>query len=261
MAFTTRELSKRTWPDYQRFFSQGNGWDHCACVHYQGVRKRGGKFADERDTNLAIKCDLVERGLAHGILVYSGKEPVGWCQFGPQTELPIREGSSRRRKLLPDDPDDNVWRITCFCTSKEHRQEGVAETALKAALDAIRRSGGGVVKGYPVATVPSDPTLDALIREHGGGAAEVLAYAKKVYGASDVIAYDRKAMSLGGVFMHGLGPLWALVRRFPSMLHPGTSTMFEAQGFEASGVIQPTGRQMPASRLVMQRSVRRARSV
>src|ERR687892_2518836 len=99
MGFTTKELSKRTWPDYQRFFSQGNGWDHCACVHYQGVRKRGGSFAHERDVNLAIKCDLVERGLAHGILVYDSKEPVGWCQFGPQDELPIRDQSTRKRNL------------------------------------------------------------------------------------------------------------------------------------------------------------------
>jgi hypothetical protein len=30
--FTTRELSPRTWPDYERFFSSGYGWDHCACV-------------------------------------------------------------------------------------------------------------------------------------------------------------------------------------------------------------------------------------
>jgi hypothetical protein len=34
----TKELSKRTWPDYVRFFSQGNGWDHCGCTAYQGFR-------------------------------------------------------------------------------------------------------------------------------------------------------------------------------------------------------------------------------
>src|SRR5919109_1220813 len=71
--FVTKELSKRTWPDYVRFFSQGNGWDHCGCTAYQGFRApaRVRKWADKRDWNLAVKCDLVDRGLAHGILVYS----------------------------------------------------------------------------------------------------------------------------------------------------------------------------------------------
>lgn len=31
----TKELSKRTWADFERLFSQGNGWDFCWCLAYQ----------------------------------------------------------------------------------------------------------------------------------------------------------------------------------------------------------------------------------
>jgi len=40
--------------------------------------------------------------------------------------------------------------VTCFFVDREHRRGGVAEFALAAALEAIRRRGGGVVEAYPV---------------------------------------------------------------------------------------------------------------
>ena len=43
-----------------------------------------------------------------------------------------------------------MWRITCFVVDKQHRQRGVASFALKAALEAIREEGGGLVEAYPV---------------------------------------------------------------------------------------------------------------
>jgi hypothetical protein len=249
--FTTKELSERTWDDYHRFFTQGNGWDHCGCMAYHGGRTHSGAFPAQRDANLEAKRDLLERGLAHGILVYAGREPVGWCQFGPRRELPLQRTSAAA--------DDGVWRITCFCTMKAHREQGVAEVALGAALHAIRAAGGGTVEARPVVTMPNDPQLDRLVREHGGVSKQVLARAKRQYGATDVVAYDRRAFSVGGVSMHGLGPLWALVRRVGGVLHPGTVAMFEKHRFTATGVVDPTSRKLPSSRLVMERRVRAAR--
>jgi GNAT superfamily N-acetyltransferase len=46
--------------------------------------------------------------------------------------------------------DIKSWRITCFVVDKDHRRRGVASTALKAALDSIRKKGGGLVEAYPV---------------------------------------------------------------------------------------------------------------
>jgi ribosomal protein S18 acetylase RimI-like enzyme len=95
------------------------------------------------------KRKLVEKGCAHGILVYAGREPVGWCQYGSREELP-RVDSSPRYRRLELHGRDRLWRITCFVVDKEYRRRGVASVGLRAALEAIRRKGGGLVEAYPV---------------------------------------------------------------------------------------------------------------
>lgn len=161
--FTTRELNKGTWGDYVKFFSQGNGWDHCGCTVHQGFQapSKVRLWTDKRDWNLELKHRLLERGLTHGILVYSDGEPVGWCQFGRRSELPVPEAKRRalldgapgwkRTWSLGDDasPSERVWRITCFCTHKDFAGRGVAGVALRAAIDAIANRGGGLVEGLP----------------------------------------------------------------------------------------------------------------
>ena len=251
----TKELSLKTWPDYERFFSQGNGWDHCGCLAYQGFRSPRDvrKWSEKRDWALACKRDLVARDLAHGILVYDGKEPIGWCQYGPATELPIP-----RKPAPPATAAKQLWRITCFCVSPDFRQQGVTETALTAALRAIAARGGGLVRGAPIVALPNDPGLDELIRERGSGEDRfVLAHAKKMYGATSVIAYDKRAWSVGGVFIDGFGPLWAYVRpRRMMSSHAGSVALFKKQRFKPTAVIDPGTVKLPVSALVMERTIR-----
>ena len=147
MRITTKELSVRTWPDFEALFTKGNGCDFCACMVFQRGRHLPRSTFPNRAAmqveNLAQKRGLVYDGRAHGILVYADAEVVGWCQYGPVDELPIGgEG-----KPGPTDAD---WRITCLVTDKAHRNRGVSRRALRAALASIRRQGGGVVESYPV---------------------------------------------------------------------------------------------------------------
>ena len=106
LAYTTKELSKRTWPDFERLFSQGNGWDFCWCMHFQRpsslpknkwLRTR----AERGVSNRREKRKLVERGCAHGILLYAKGEPVGWCQYGPKEELPRIDNSRKKQRRGP----------------------------------------------------------------------------------------------------------------------------------------------------------------
>lgn len=106
--------------------------------------------ADRSAKNRHEKRELVEKGCAHGILVYAKREPVGWCQYGPREELPRIDDSPKYRKLALEDGKDKLWRITCFVVDKNYRRRGVASAALKAALEAIRNKGGGLVEAYPV---------------------------------------------------------------------------------------------------------------
>src|SRR5947209_4111100 len=56
-----------------------------------------------------------------------------------------RIAKRRRRSGWP-----NLWRITCFFVDRDHRGRGVAKTALHAALESIKKQGGGIVEAFPV---------------------------------------------------------------------------------------------------------------
>lgn len=152
--FTIKELSAKTWPDFLKLFSQGSGWDFCACMHFHRPRSLPKSEwlptrAQRAVRNRRQKRELVQRGCAHGILVYANGEPVGWCQFGSREELPrIDNGKKYRRLHLPQPA--TLWRITCFAVLKPYRRLGVASIALQAAVAAIQRRGGGLVEAYPI---------------------------------------------------------------------------------------------------------------
>jgi GNAT superfamily N-acetyltransferase len=193
--YRTKELSTATWPDFERLFSQGNGWDFCWCTAAQrspdmpAAKTRTRAEASLR--NRPYKRELVEQGHAHGILVYDGDEPIGWCQYGPVDELP---------GMADDDPPAQ-WRITCFVVAKSYRRRGVAGIALRAALDAIRKRGGGLVEAHPIASWTHGRT--------GTGEA---------------------------TYVQGVGPIAPAHGSFGNVSTAGTASMFEREGFTAVDV-------------------------
>jgi GNAT superfamily N-acetyltransferase len=158
--YTTKELSKRTWPDFEALFSRGNGWDFCCCMAFQRRQRLSSSTyptrAALRVVNHREKRQLVERRRAHGILVYLDGDPIGWCQYGPAEELPFIDNARGKEGQELRDLVDADWRITCFVTDKRYRKQGVAGAALRAALDAIRKRGGGVVEAYPIVAASQD---------------------------------------------------------------------------------------------------------
>jgi len=100
--------------------------------------------------NRRDKKALVRDGRSHAILVYEGKTPVGLCQYGGHDELPRIDARRTYREVAPPVEDAKLWRITCFFVDPRHRGRGVAKLALRAALESIRKQGGGVVEAYPV---------------------------------------------------------------------------------------------------------------
>ncbi len=95
--------------------------------------------------NRRAKRALVKKGKAHGTLVYCGKDPVGWCQFGPKEELQRVE---RKRGYRPT--SENPWRITCLFVSPGHRRAGVATFAVSESVKAMRRLKAESIEAYPV---------------------------------------------------------------------------------------------------------------
>jgi GNAT superfamily N-acetyltransferase len=149
MAYTIRELSPRTLSDFERLAEkQGSCW----CMYYQRPRPvlRGEPAAKHREVNRRDKATLVREGRSHAILVYDGERPIGWCQYGPREELPRIDAGRGYRRVGPPPDGRRLWRITCFFVDRAYRGKGVATFALQAALESIRRQGGGTVEAFPV---------------------------------------------------------------------------------------------------------------
>ena len=148
MAYTTRELSSRTFSDFEKIAAKQGG---CWCMHYQRAKPIPQKSPSEwKKINRRDKRALVERGQSHAILVYDKENPVGWCQYGAKEELPRIDAGRGYRTVGPPAGSEKLWRITCFFVDREYRGKGVAKLALSAALESIKKQGGGIVEAYPV---------------------------------------------------------------------------------------------------------------
>ncbi len=167
LVYATKELSARTWPDFEKLFTRGNGWDFCWCMHFQrahGMPQENSQTRSERSIiNRHDKKHLVEQGRAHGILVYADGNVVGWCQYGARQELPRIDNSPNYRAHAV--AEEKMWRITCFVVDKRYRRRGIAMAALKAALHSIEKKGGGMVEAYPLA--PFEEIRKCEQRERG----------------------------------------------------------------------------------------------
>ena len=247
--FTTRELSKRTWPDFERFFSQVHG---CACTLYLfgrhltptartakekaehfGAPDRSRKHfparASMRTRELKAVKELVWKGQAHGILVYATREPVGWCHFGRASEVPVlRDGKTPAGMLARHSSSD--WRITCFTTRIDHRRQGVATAALAAAVEAIRGRGGGWIEATPIAFPHNDPTVRRLRKTYRWRSREVIDYLQE--------NWPRKPVP-------GIGPVDACHTTAKTMSHAGTMSMFERLGFTPTKLDEYTSSDRP----------------
>jgi ribosomal protein S18 acetylase RimI-like enzyme len=236
--FTTKELSKRTWPDFVRFFSQVHG---CACTLYlfgrhlspvaATARQRAeilGAAPDRsrkqfphrewaRAQELRAVRELVWNGQAHGILVYAQGEhdPVGWCHFGRVEEVPLERTSRTPERMLARLPSSQ-WRITCLTTRMDYRRQGVATTALAAAVEAIRERGGGWIEALTVGLPHHDPELRRLKRAHGRRSREVEDHLKS-WPVRDI---------------PGIGPIRASTCSTRTLDHRGRMSMYERLGFE-----------------------------
>jgi len=149
MTYTTRELNDRTLADFEQLASkQGECW----CMFYQRATPvgRGVSSEERKRRNRRDKKALVRRGRSHAILVYDDQTPVGWCQYGRQDELPRID--ARRTYLIAAHAVllTNLLRMTCFVVDRDHRGRGVAKIALHAALESIKKQGGGIVEAFPV---------------------------------------------------------------------------------------------------------------
>lgn len=141
--YRVEQLTPATWPAFEALVAKHNGiFGGCWCMWFHD-RTQVGPGAEG---NRVAKQQLVERGATHHALVMDGDAAVGWCEYGPPSELPQ---IYHRKEYESRGFEPTAWRLPCFFVDRNHRRRGVATLALHGALDLIAAAGGGTVEGYP----------------------------------------------------------------------------------------------------------------
>jgi GNAT superfamily N-acetyltransferase len=180
--------------------------------------------------------ELVEQRRSHGVLIYADGAPVGWCQFVGKDDLRFQDRAAAGA----------AWFVTCFVVDPRYRGHGVTGYALRAALDAIERKGGGIVEGHATAIVPGEPPTPER---------------RDIYVEDDVLFYGGRARVRYGYEVDGVGPVTALYRSRRSMHGAplgGTVDLFGRAGFRAVEVLPRPSKKMAdvmPDRIVMRRTV------
>lgn len=137
-------LTPERWPDLEKLFGPRGAVGGCWCMYW---RLKSSEYEQLKGSgNRALFKDLVGQGEPPGLLVYLDGEPAGWCALGPRPDF-SRLGRSRILAPVDDRP---VWSIVCFFIHRQHRQSGLSEKLLAAAVEYARARGAEVLEGYPV---------------------------------------------------------------------------------------------------------------
>jgi hypothetical protein len=89
--------------------------------------------------------------------VFDGDLAVAWAEFGPVDELPNIQHRKEWEQGVGQRPD---YRITCLFVDRHYRRRGMAEVAVRGALELIAGAGGGLVESYPH-DLPPDKKISA----------------------------------------------------------------------------------------------------
>jgi GNAT superfamily N-acetyltransferase len=138
--------SADSWQDVVEVFGANGGSEGCWCMYW--LASSGPDYARMQGEPARLRLHrLVTTDQQPGLLAYRDQQPVGWCAVAPRPSY-IRLQASRT--LRPDKPDDpTVWAVPCFYVKAGHRQKGVADHLLGAALEYASDHGAHCVQAYP----------------------------------------------------------------------------------------------------------------
>jgi GNAT superfamily N-acetyltransferase len=139
------ELTPERWPEFEQLFGSNGACAGCWCMWWR--LRENERFMQIHGAEAKRRQEaLVLAGKSHGLIAFSGDEPVGWCAYGRRTEF---TALARSRTLACDDAE-RVWSLPCFFIKAGWRRRGVARALLRAAVESLRRQGARVLEAYPV---------------------------------------------------------------------------------------------------------------
>jgi GNAT superfamily N-acetyltransferase len=154
--FRFEELQPDLWPAFERLFDPNGACGGCWCMWWRVESQKNWKEFRGDKAKETFKS-LIQKGKAHGMLAFSGDEPVGWCSFGPRIDFPCL---ARVRAYKRDDISD-VWSVTCFFIDRKWRGKGLARGLLRASVEMMKKRGVKIVEGYPMTTTRDGRRLSA----------------------------------------------------------------------------------------------------
>ncbi|MDQ1293322.1 MAG: hypothetical protein QG608_1203, partial [Actinomycetota bacterium] len=89
---------------------------------------------------------LCERENPPGVVTYRDGTPVGWCNIGARSDIPLLA----RSKLIRPVDDVPVWSIICIVVRGGHRGKGVTRHLIEGAVRYAASRGAPAVEAYPV---------------------------------------------------------------------------------------------------------------
>ena len=143
-SYGIKPLTLETWDLFADLNTRAGGmFARCWCVAFHAERE---DHEPGFEGNRAFKQTMVAEGIAHAALVMDGDQAVAWAEYGTPEELP----DIHHRKEYDATNERHVdYRVTCIKVDKARRRQGLAEVALRGAVDLIARAGGGTVESYP----------------------------------------------------------------------------------------------------------------
>ncbi len=149
-----RPLTPARWDDFAALFGPRGACGGCWCMFWLVKRPafRAGVAGGGKGNKAAFK-KRVAKGPPPGLIAYDGKRPVGWIAVAPRENY-LRLAGSRILKPVDAQP---VWSAPCFFVAPTHRERGVSVALLEAAAAFVKKRGGGILEGYPVATARKQP--------------------------------------------------------------------------------------------------------
>jgi len=136
-------LTPDRWQDFETLFGEHGAYGNCWCMFWRMKRSEFMKMKGEEKK--AAMLDLVNSGVATGVMLYEKDQPIGWCSLGPRETLYPLERSTTLKRI----DDQPVWSIVCFFILRGCRKQGLMQVLVKGAVDHARDQGARIVEAYP----------------------------------------------------------------------------------------------------------------
>ena len=144
MVWETYPVTPDRFEDFADVINKFRRATHCWCLSHRLSAPEIAELGQgSREQAMRRLC---EREHPPGVVTYRDKQPVGWCNIGPRSEI-TRLVRSRVIKPVDDAP---VWSIVCLVVRSGYRKQGVTEHLIQGAVGYAAANGAQAVEAHPV---------------------------------------------------------------------------------------------------------------